>query len=184
MGFGLVVCWVRRALNCCVACWRRCVELNGNYTVTPSSLFAFWCLFHATTAMLPASSFLSVSEGTWWACSTFLMQWNIFPHVPRALDYLTEEAFGQTQDILLINWGSSVKKRRGSQTSVHSVVTWAACCLPNAYLVSPEHWKRALLSSESCSFMFWLFLSPPRLHGPSPMQPSVNLCKVGSCVVL
>lgn len=149
MGFGLVVCWVRGALHCCITSWWRFLEVNGHCIVTFVMLILVPCNLTVASGFI----FPICEWGEWCACSTFLLQWSIWEHPPTY--YLT---FGQEQAILLLRWESSVRKRKNHKYFVHSVVLYgAACFLYDTYPVSPDCWKNALLSVENCSLVFWHF---------------------------
>lgn len=155
MGFGLVMCWDRGALHCCITRWWRFLEVNGHYLITSSRAFAMLIL-------VPCN----FDDDFWLHLSHLWMRGSDVPAVPSFCSGASGNTFP--------GCGASVRKRKDAK---HLCTQWwygTACFLYNTYPVNPEHWKSALLSVENCRFVFWLFF-PPGFHGPSPVQPSVNL---------
>lgn len=183
MGFGLVVCWVRGALHCCITSWWRFLEANGRYIITPSRALPCWYLFLVTSTMTSGLIF-PICEWGGVMCLQFL---------PSTVDHLgtpsqvfpDRGAFGQEQDILLLRWESSVRKRKehkclcaqwlyGEAASCTTPILWAQSTEKCCYLLKTVAW---------CFGCFF-----PRISWAFPNAAIcklvvVNLCKLGSCLM-
>lgn len=65
------------------------------------------------------------------------------------------------QDIFLVRWGFSVRKREDHEGMCTQWSHESACFLYSAYPVSTKHWTNVPLSVENCSLLLWLSFPPP-----------------------
>lgn len=121
MGFGLVACWGRGALYCCIVSWlRRFLEANGHYTRTASSrAFVLLVLVPCITlSMASGFDFPSVGERGWYALYTFFLPCSTWEHLPRFPRIFPSRGGDWTRRrYFTFKMGVHCEKEEGPQTS-------------------------------------------------------------------
>lgn len=160
MGFWLVVCWVRRALHCCITCLRRFVKWELYYNSQQ-----FICILMLVPCNYSnASSFIfPICEWGGVVGLQFLMQWNIWEHLPTCSQssWLPDRGGIQTNKrYFAYKLRVQCENGKGSQTFVHSVVTWSNLLFVQRLPCEPRALKKCRYLLKIVVWCFGSFLPP------------------------
>lgn len=160
MGFDLVACWDRGTLHCCIISWWRFLEANGHYIrIASSRAFVllvllpcnfvndFWLRFsHLWVRGSDVPSIRSFCNAA---------HRNTFPGFPGF--FLPEKEIGWEEDILLLRWEYTVRKRKDHKHLVLSGyrVEHVSCTTPILWAQSTENVPSYLLETVAWCFEFF-----------------------------
>lgn len=175
MGFGLVVCWVRGALHCCITNWWRFRRVNQHYIITS------WRAY-AKLILVPCN----IDNGFWLHLSHLWVRGSDVPAVPSFCSGVSGNTFPRftwqrghlekNKITLILRSLSGVRKRKDHHFWALRNYTEqpASCMTPTLWVQCIEKMPCYHLLEAGASF-FFLFTFSQDIMGPSPMQLSVNL---------
>lgn len=183
MGFGLVACWGREALHCCIISWKRFLEANGHCIRTASRA--------RVLLVLAPSNFVN---GFWLWLPHLWVRGSDMPSIPSFCSAAHGNTFPgfawqrrnleKKEEILLLRWEYSVRKRKDHNHLALSgyMVEHASCTTPILWAQSTEDVPSYLLKTVLWSFGAFF---PPRISWAFTKATIcifviVNLCKLGS----